>query len=77
MVQVGWSGFAGGLRSGTSRDAVLPTLFEREVSTSHQMCFGGQTPGSPISGQDFGDACVEVVLFDPFLLLRRPFGGAA
>ena len=41
---------------------------EREVSTSHQVCIGGQTQGSPISGQDLGDPCVEVVLFvDPIL----------
>ena len=67
MVQVEWSRFAGGLRSAIARDAVLPTLFEREVLTSHQVCIGGQTPGSPISGQDLGDPCVEVVLPDPIL----------
>ena len=54
-------------RSSIARDAGLSTLFKREVSTSHQVCIGGQTPGSPISGQDFGNPCVEVVLFDPIL----------
>ena len=69
MGLVGWSGFAGGLRSAIARDAVLPTIFERQVSTSHQVCIGGQTPGSPLSGQELGDPCVEVVLPDPILVV--------
>ena len=62
----GWmEGFAGGLRSAIARDAGLPTKFKSEVSTSHQVCIGGQTPGSPM----------KLFCLIPFLLLHRPFGG--
>ena len=69
--QVGWSGFAGGLRSAIARGTVLPTLFERQISRCHQVCIGGQT----ISGQDHGDPCVEVVLSSPILVVAPAIGG--
>ena len=66
MGQVGWSGFAEGLRSAIARDAVLPTSFERQVSASHQVW-----PDSRQSDLRTGPwrPVLEVVLPDPILVV--------
>ena len=75
MGQVGWSGFAGGLRSATAHGAVLPHCLRGRFRQATRCALEARHQAVRSQDRTLETCAWKLFCLIPFLLLWRPFGG--